>query len=721
MARQARAGPAYRTGRRPWHDAVFSCILVVVRLTEQHLRQCSEYLVLGLILLTTLWRGGKSLDATWMIAFVGGVVTLAWYWKARSRGATSREVPPLIWGLTIAFLGWSILSFLFSSTQNYGLDELMRDAACVLLFFWVIRSSTPTRPRARDREARLRLEEQGQDHDAHAMTFIKKMMLTIAVGTVLACVLGVIIYVFQPVNRFVGTFFDYRFHTDFWPNAWADYLLLTWPVVLLVALKKHVSILWGFLLLGFVFGCLMLSYSRGAFLAFLGQLVLLVLLRYSALRSEFFADRTFRIKERGKKMIFSVFFLAATAFLTFWIVNGFRADLYPVQDVSDKLTFSSDEGGSSVSERQQFWGQAFILMMKRPLFGWGPYSFRFVQPALQTTILATSDHPHNVFLKLGMERGVVTALLFLALLLIILARSKVRRLASESFPHALLIVGIVGVLAHNLIDYNLQFVAIALPFWLILGVLVRDTTQEGAGMPARRSPPEADEGGNKKVIRTFDLLLGLALLLIVIVEGRTLFLSSLGRQAHAAGREADALVWYDRASGEIFSRDMHLGRTQLYLKNNRLESAQLSLDTYFNRNAEDGRAWVLQGGIAMAHQDFRGALLAYEQADRVLRMNDLTPLRAMLEVINKIADKQKLDLLRPQIILVLERYADAIEHNTHFIALGHNVEEFLKITEFLADVYPDDAPKLQILGAKVDRHAKEERAKVKARAPGYLW
>lgn len=671
-----------------------------MRITEQHLHRASEYLVLGLILITTLWRGGKSLDATWMIAIVGGIVTFAWYWRSRSV-ASSREVPPLIWGVAVAFLLWSILSFLFSSTQNYGLDELMRDTACILLFFWIIR--------------------QGSDEKSEEVSFVHKLMMTIAVGTVLACVIGVLVYIFQPVNRFVGTFFDYRFHTDYWPNAWAQYLLLTWPVVLHVALKKHVSILWGFLILGFVFGCLILSYSRGAFVAFLGQLVLLVFLRASALRSEFFLPRELRIAERGKKMIFSCLFLAAAAFLTFWIVNGFRADLYPVQDVSDKITFSSDEGGSSVSERRQFWGKAFTLMMQRPLFGWGPYSFRFVQPALQENILATSDHPHNVFLKLGMERGVPAILLFLSLILIILARPKIRDLSLRSFPHALLVVSIVGVLAHNLIDYNLQFVAIALPFWLILGILVRDTTGEEMRMPARRSPAWRGGGGNKKFVQSLDLLLGLALLLVVVIEGRTLLLSSLGRHAQAAGREADALAWYESASGEIFSRDMHLSRTQLYLKNNRLQSAQDALDTYFKRNLEDGRAWLLQGDIALAHQDYRGALLGYEQADRVLRMNDLTPLRALLAILNKVGDKQTLDARRSDIILLLERYASAIEKNAHFIALGHNVEEFLKITEFLADVYPEDAPKLQILGAKVDRHAKEERAKIQARAAGYLW
>lgn len=668
--------------------ASLSGILLTVRITDKQLHRACEVLILGLILITALWRGGKSLDATWMLATVAGIVTLYWYWKGWII-QEHREVPAVIWITVILFLLWSMLSFLFSTTQNYGLDELMRDSGCALLFFWIIR--------------------QGKDTRGDHLPFIEKMILTIAVATFLASLFGLFVYILQPVNRFVGTFFDYRFHTDYWPNAWAQYVLLTWPIALHVALKKHVSVLWGFLALGFILGCLLLSYSRGAFIAFIGQIALLGLLRLNTLHAEFLPHWKLKIGQRGKKMIFSIVLLCATALITFVMVNGFRSELYEVQDVSDKVTFSSAEGVSSASERSQFWSQAFQLMMERPLFGWGPYSFRFVQPLLQTDILATSDHPHNIFLKLGMERGVPTMIFFTAILAIVFLRRRMLKLTTESFPHALLAVAILGTLAHNLIDYNLQFVAIALPFWLILGLIVRDSCREDGPQLHRR------------VVRLIDVALGVLLLLIVILEGRTLFLSSLGRHAQAGGRQQDALIWYDRASQELFSRDLHLSRTQLLIENNRIEEAQDALDQYFARNTQDPRAWIIRGDLALAAKDRTAALTAYEKAEQGLRYNNLTPLRAVLTLLIESKDTNALDLRKDEIFVLLERYAAAIERNTHFIALGQNVEEFLKISEMLGNAYPDIAPKLQILSAKVDRHAKEERAKVKGRSPGYLW
>jgi hypothetical protein len=87
----------------------------------------------------------------------------------------------------------------------------------------------------------------------------------------------------------------------------------------------------------------------------------------------------------------------------------------------------------------------------------------------------------------------------------------------------------------------------------------------------------------------------------------------------------------------------------------------------------------------------------------------------------KVGDRETLDERREKIDDLLEQYANAIEVNRHFIALGPNVEEFLTIVNLLAEVYPEEAPSFQVLGARVDRAAKREREKLAARKPGYFW
>src|SRR5205085_2079694 len=105
------------------------------------------------------------------------------------------------------------------------------------------------------------------------------LVTCVSISAIIAAVVGVSVYIFQPVDRFVGTFFDFRFQTDYWPNAWAEFLLLAWPLLLLwlQPWRKKLRPL-RLVLFGFVFGTLFLSYSRGAFLTFIGQLALLGLL-----------------------------------------------------------------------------------------------------------------------------------------------------------------------------------------------------------------------------------------------------------------------------------------------------------------------------------------------------------------------------------------------------------------------------------------------------------
>ena len=521
------------------------------------------------------------------------------------------------------------------------------------------------------------------------------------------------------MNRFVGPFFDHRFHTDYWPNAWAQFLLLAWPVFywFLFQTKNHRAYLLRLLLLGFVVGCLFLSYSRGAVLAFVGQVIILFLLtRFVSGTSSknppaissgnpllrFVGDLQWR------KIFFASGIILIVSLCTFGFVNSVRQQFYPVASVTEKVTFTSDEGGSSVSERSQFFAQAIRLTLKKPLFGFGPYSFRFVQPSMQKNVLATSDHPHNIFLKYAAERGIPAALFFLALLFFIAKPLVLKARRKTLTPVAIILsISVLGVLAHNLIDFNVQFVGIALPFWLMLGLLVRSSS----GTP---------EMPRKMVLGT-EVLLACVLLILTVSEGRYLILSSLGRHAEIQGDRERALAWYERSRGEIFSRDMHLSRTQLLSAAGNFPAAQDALDSYLTMNQEDARGWKLQGDLALKHRDLSLAERSYEQAYSVSKYNDLSTMYGLLDALNQSGNSQAIGARKAEIDQLLLAYATAIVENTHFIALGHNVEAFIAVTDTLGELYPDEAPKYQILAARIDRHAKEERAKLEARPPGYLW
>ena len=645
----------------------------------------TQWAVSVLVVLSVLWRGGKSLDMTWILTGVTCACVLLSHRSKQTNGG--KPVPLFLWGSVMGFIALTVLSFVFSTTQNYGLDEVLRTGALGLILLWMIRHGDDL-----------------QDRRGFARRLLRIMALT----TILACMIGFLVYAFQPVNRFVGTFFDYRFHTDYWPNAWAQYLLLMWPLVLYYIFenftldtntyKSRVSFLLRIALLGIVFSCLLLSYSRGALIAFALQL---------GLWSGFIYYRT-RPHFPIRKILPPLVVIGIASVLAFIFANSIRGTLYEVQDVSDKITLQASEGGSSVTERFAFFSQALHLGAQKPLLGWGPYSFRFAQPTQQSGVLETSDHPHNVLLKIFMERGVITLVLFTLVVGLILYRAAFRVAAEpKKMLQTMLFLGIAGLLMHNMIDFNLQFVGIALPFWLMLGILMTCLDHD-----ALRSV-------GPRLSRYTEMTLAILLLLVATYEGIFLVTSSIGRHAEKRGDTEAALTWYRRSSPEIFTRDLLLSQSRLEEQ----EATQLGLlKEYRERNPIDYRSYRQEGDMLLfTAENPQLAIAAFTKALDGGKWNDLGITRGLIEAHQSAQQLEAIDQLKPEVDGLLIAFADAIERNAHFIALSQNVEEFIIICNRLASLYPEEAPRYQVMAAKADHHAQIERAKIQSRAPGYLW
>ena len=670
------------------------CMKFPVMLQKENINWSSicKWSVLILLMLSILWRGGKSLDMTWILTGIATVVTIISHTVNRKIG--DREVPLFLWIAVIAFALVTAVSYIYSTTQNYGLDEVLRTGSFVLLLLWIIR--------------------EGSSEDGGL--YINKILKVFCITTIAACVIGLFVYVFQPVDRAVGTFFDYRFHTDYWPNAWAEYLLMAWPILLYWILKNfqfdakdgrsRIELLIRCIVLGIVFGCLFLTYSRGAMLVLIAQITLWAMFVYIKTKPHFPVSRIIPI---------AAVFLSISV-ITFLSANTLRSQYYQVQDVQEKVTFTASEGTSSISERGQFWSQAVILAAKKPLWGWGPYSFRFVQPQLQEGVLATSDHPHNVLLKLLVERGVFAGALFIMLVLIIARRSAAVLLTKEVYftevtfsISTFMVIGLFGVLLHNMIDYNLQFVAISLPLWLFFGVVMLNLD-----ITSLKKVPV-------HIARMFELIIAITLLCLALYEGGYLVVSSFGRVAEAQQQNEKALIWYDRASGELFKRDLLLSKANLFIQEGSYNGAKQSLDAYIEANDEDYRAWKREGDIALLTGNNSEALYDYSRAYQRGKWNDLGVLYGLIETYLALDETEKITALRPEIDNLLAKYRVAIQNNAHFIALSTNVEEFISICNTMANLFPDNAALYEVWAANADHHAQMERERIHSRPPGFLW
>jgi len=668
----------------------------------------SEWSLLLLLCFSILWRGGKGLESTWLLAGVAGIMTLLYAAKRffgitsgdAATGAKKIDTPVFLWAMVLGLMFLSIASYLHSSVQNYGLDTVFRNVSLSLIFLWVIR----------------------QKIDGTQERFFTRFLQVITATTIIAALIGIAVYVFQPVNRLVGTFFDIRFTTDYWPNAWADFALLAWPLVVLQlirteALKLRAVILLG---LGMLIGALLLSYSRGALLAFVGQCILTVLSIGALGISDIRYKRILKSAVSG--VIVQAVAVTTIAVLLFLGVNQLRSQLYPVQSVAEKITFTASEGTSSIDERSQFWQQSFERSLDHPLLGYGPYSFRFVQPSSMQHVLATSDHAHNLILNTALDFGWIAAVLLLLIILVpVLSSSRMlfverREWTQEKDMNAVfLLVAVLGVVAHNMIDYNFQFVGIALPFWLCVGFLM---------VPRPRKESVATSFMHWKFSRyliRIKILLAVLLLTATFTEGIGLVLSSFGRHAEANGDSETALQWYNRAKHEWFSRDMHLSEAQLYLQKNDPGAALRAIDTYMKQNALDARAWKLRAMALLRDQDVTGAAEAIEKAYAIGKYTDLGMLDLLLQTARDPQQKEKLLTRKLEFDTVFSAYADAIEQNTHFIALSQNVEELLSVARELSQLFPVDERRYKQIARKAADHARGEREKYTAQSTGMLW
>lgn len=676
-----------------------------------HAQRLAEWLLLCFTAFTILWRGGKSVDATWLLGIVAIAIVFLPLWQPVLRRlgiqdgdsrTPSMTVPFGIWGPLLFFVAWSVLSYALSATRTYGLDELIRDASCVLLFLWIVRRAGNQRMSA----------------------LFEGFLWAVTIAGCAAALFGLAVYVFQPVNRFTGTFLDWRFHTDYWPNAWAEFVLLAWPMPALLASRNVTPLRRGIctLVTGFLIGSLLLSYSRGGFIAFAGQLALLLLLWAALVLRDVRVAKAAAQRWRQVSAAGAVAILVALAF--FGGANLLRSQRYDVESVNDKVTFRAAEGTSSIDERRQFWDQALALSFERPLTGYGPYSFRFTQPHLMEHVLATSDHPHNVFLKFAAERGWPAAIAFSFFLLylvgfslrhLFLDRKNEWTLGKDARTIALLIA-VLGVLAHNLIDYNLQFVGIALPLWIAFALLAVHLAEK---RPVSRA--SFMHWRIAKNLGRIESAVMIGLFVVVLWEGAFLVASSLGRRAEARGDTRTALVWYERSRWEWFSRDLLLAHTRLLQQGGLLDEADRILARAIGENSVDARAWRMRSELAMRRGELDLALRYAEHAYELGRYTDPGILRVLLTAGVAADREERLRDRKEEFDALFEAYAEAVARNTHHIALGGAVEELQRTAVDLAELFPEDASRYGELARAAMSHAELERATFAARPAGLLW
>ncbi len=200
------------------------------------------------------------------------------------------------------------------------------------------------------------------------------------------------------IPRSLYTFFDNRFIDSIHPNVLAGVLSLLIPFTIswLLFLWREIRILTRIALsicLFVIVATIILTQSRGAWIALFGSTLLLVMLRW----------------RRG--------WIASLAIIVSGIIFAGVKGITPVVEF-----ISTNLISDGVETRLEIWSRALSIISDYPLTGIGMGSFQNTMDALYPLdILAKGriSHAHNLFLQISVDLGIPGLLAFLAIFSVI--------------------------------------------------------------------------------------------------------------------------------------------------------------------------------------------------------------------------------------------------------------------------------------------------------------
>ena len=621
----------------------------------------AQFLLLLGLAAVVLLTGDAGWPTTCIIILAALAAGVASFFTSSPDHPSNISLLPFI--CSVLFVALSFVAFFFSTTPLVGIDEVLRDAAYVLLFFWIARMPSPLDP-----------------FDPFGRFFVR-MISGILFA---ACAIASARYAMglDAFLRIPGA------HGDI---AWQAFLILSWPFVLhwslsthdfaLRGTRAHVEMLLRAALIGFLGGCFLLSLQFGSQVVIALQTLVWLALFFPVLRPV-----------RRFAFVFPMTLLiAAIATLTTIGLSTLHQQ-FPASDGVFRPSVGAQVDDNGV---EGFARQSFRLMQEKPLVGWGPGSFRFVRWRVAEHAFPADALSSNVLLSLGGERGVFVAIAFAILVAFLVARTALDMRDGIAFGGSALslrtcvFIAVVGVLFQNMVVASLGSASVGLPFWLMLGGLAA-SLRDASPVP-------------RIAQRLFAITLSFFLALTVLFQG--IFSAQLvwAARKESRGDVQAALLWYTRASAGFLQRDVLLRRAALLLDAGDSSQAELLTQRYIDAMTDDWRGWKALGEIARIRKKPDQSLAAFSKAFERGRFTDLSAVRSFVEAERESKNIEVLSAKKAAIDALLDEFSVLIEGNVSRIAESDNVNDFIAVCNDFAALYPDEAPRYTVAAAKADR------------------
>lgn len=334
----------------------------------------------------------------------------------------------------LLFISWVLLTVPFAFDPSYSFTEWRKTILKFLMFYFVVNA----------------IDDESQ---------VKKILIAFVSGIVLMSVFGIFEHVANG-----GSFFDKSSHADSLAQSgqwFSSFIVMGIPFVWLFFLegKETYTKLFVGCLFVIVLAGLFLSHTRGAWLAFLLQLILLWLMG------------VFNKWQRWDILKITGMFVVACGV----VFMGGQYNKETQTEVSQDSPFLNLE---STNIRLDTWQIAFDQLLERPIvgYGYGNHTFQKINEEVMVGTIDTPSvgmHLHNTLVSVIYGVGLIGFVLFAAILFFIMKTAiQGGHVFGDTFLGKLgfaIFLMLVGVITRNMFD-NMLVGTLSYLLWLLTGL-----------------------------------------------------------------------------------------------------------------------------------------------------------------------------------------------------------------------------------------------------------
>ena len=226
---------------------------------------------------------------------------------------------------------------------------------------------------------------------------------------------------------------------------------------------------------------LVFTYSRGAWIGFLGSMIALGMI--ISFRLNIFQDWS-KLKKWGTLAVGALIIISAPILMPDKVKQR-AATMFKSQ--GEKITFNLESTGG----REIVYRGTLEMIKDHPILGTGPGTFTILYPQYRDPrIRIFMNAVHNDYLQYGEEMGLFGLGSFVLLLVLFFKKNlSLLKNLKDKYLQSLTIgflISIIALAIHSLGDFNLQIPANALLFWIILALSSTITIMV---RPERRASP----------------------------------------------------------------------------------------------------------------------------------------------------------------------------------------------------------------------------------------